>query len=92
MNIQHQDDNLDDLLKLYRKEQADFNNHPLWQELNTTPQEFFAMVNKTVAESGIPPEVWQEKIRYSRHCLETRIREKHKNYSRSHQNLSAIRI
>lgn len=70
------------LLERCEREQREFQNHWLWQELKTTPQDFFARVKRQVAQSGIDPEVWRQKLSEAKQAIETRVKERAAKYER----------
>lgn len=79
---QQTDEKIEALLKRYEVEQREFENHPLWQELGTTPKEFFNKVNEVVKKSGISQELWQQKLTEAKQALNTRIKEKRGDYEK----------
>lgn len=81
-----------DILQKYEKEQREFEKHWLWQKLKTTPKEFFDHVDQVIRDSGIPPQIWQQRLKEARQTIETRIREKYRMYTRAGQNLGTVRI
>lgn len=81
MREHNEPDNLQILLNRFDAEQRDFENHPLWRELGTTPQEFFEKVRATVESSGIDPRLWQAKLAEAKQAIETRTKEAWRNYN-----------
>ena len=73
-------DKIEELLKHYKKEQTDFENHWLWQKLKTTPKEFFARIAERVEKSGMSKSEWRESLLKMKKVLETRSREKNGRY------------
>lgn len=80
----NESDNLQTLLNRFDREQRDFENHPLWRELDTTPQEFFTKVRSAVENSGIDPRLWQAKLAEARQSIQTRIKETQRDYHPPH--------
>ena len=78
----HSDEKIKETLDAYDKEQQEFENHWLWQELQTTPQEFFKSVREYVKQSGIDEHMWQQKLAEAKQALETQVAEQEKNYKR----------
>lgn len=79
---QQTDEKIEALLKRYEEEQREFEHHPLWRELGTTPKEFFSKVNDIVKKSGISQEQWQQKLTEAKQALNTRIKEKRGDYEK----------
>ncbi len=79
---QQTDEKINDLLKRYEVEQREFENHPLWRELGTTPKEFFSKVNDIVKRSGISQDEWQQKLTEAKQALSTRLKEKRGEYEK----------
>ena len=73
-------DKIDELLRRYKKEQEDFENHWLWKKLKTTPKEFFAQIAKSVEKSGISKTEWQSKLMEMKKTMATRSRERTGKY------------
>lgn len=80
MTTQNQSDPLQNLLHRFDAEQKEFENHPLWRELGTTPKEFFAKIRGAVEASGIDPRVWQTKLAEAKQAVATRVREAKRDY------------
>lgn len=74
------DKKIDQILADYEKAQTEFENHPLWRELQTTPKEFFKKVHEIIEKSGIDKQVWQEKLNEAKHNLQIHLREKTRQY------------
>ncbi len=68
-------DPIEIVLERYEREQREFEQHWLWKELGATPQEFFAMIDRSVKANGIAPEVWQAKLNDARKAIATRVQE-----------------
>lgn len=80
------EDKIAKALKQYEADQHEFENHPLWRELGTTPKEFFNKVNEIVKKSGISQEEWQQKLSEAKQALNTRIKEKRGSYEKFNLN------
>lgn len=81
------------LLEQYKKEQAAFENHPLWKDLKLTPKEFFNKVNEYVKNCGIDKEVWEQKLKEAKQALVVRMKEKRADYkSVDFRNFRGLRI
>jgi len=93
-NPNHQNkDKLEFLLERYQKEEQEFQNHPLWRQLKTTPQEFFKRVNRYVEESGMDPRVWQQKLTEAKKTIETRMMEQTGQYDKvNFKNIKGLRV
>ena len=76
------DQKIEALLQRYEVEQKEFENHPLWRELGTTPKEFFSKVQDIVKNSGISEKEWQQKLTEAKQALNTRIKEKRGQYEK----------
>lgn len=74
-------DKLVNLMRRYEKEQRDFDNHWLWQELKTTPKEFFRKVDDYVKTSGIDIQIWQQKLAAAKQSIMVRVRERDRIYT-----------
>lgn len=55
-------DKIEALLTRYKSDQREFESHPLWRELDTTPTEFFMAVDDFIARNGIPRREWEAKV------------------------------
>lgn len=73
-------DKIDEMLRQYKKEQQDFENHWLWKKLKTTPHDFFERIAKSVEKSGVSKSEWQMSLLKIKKVLETRLREKKRQY------------
>lgn len=86
-------DKIEELLKQYKKEQHDFENHWLWQKLKTTPKDFFERIAENVKKSGMSKSEWQENLLKMKKTLETRMREKKGRYQPvDFKNVKGIKI
>jgi hypothetical protein len=74
------DKKIEEVLALYEKEQAAFDNHWLWKELNTTPKEFYQQVNEYVKTSGVAEHVWEKKLKEAKQALEIKLKEQRGQY------------
>ncbi|MBU0505920.1 MAG: hypothetical protein ABII18_07670 [bacterium] len=84
---------IEEVLALYEKEQVAFENHWLWQELGTTPKEFFSQVRQYVKESGVAQNVWEEKLQEAKHALEVKLKEQRGQYKAvNYKVLKGIRV
>lgn len=88
----NRDDKKDPILHQYEASQREFENHALWKRLGMKPDEFFDQLDRQVVESGIPPQVWRQKLNETRQIIETRVRESHRLYTHTPRNLAAIRV
>lgn len=92
-NQNNNKDKLELLLERYENEQREFENHWLWQELGTTPKQFFAKVNEYVEKSGIDKKVWEQKLSEAKQTIETRIKEQRGQYKKvNFTNIKGLKV
>lgn len=61
-------DKIETLLARYKNDQREFESHPLWRELDTTPTEFFMAVDDFIARNNIPRREWEAKVALAKQC------------------------
>lgn len=76
----YQKDRLKEILTRYRREQDEFDNHPLWVELGTTPHQFFAHIQHVLKKRNINAVVWEQKLKEAKDALQTQVREQRGEY------------
>lgn len=67
-------DKIEALLARYKNDQREFESHPLWHELDTTPTEFFMAVDDFIARNGIPRKEWEAKVDFAKQrCVQSTV-------------------
>ena len=74
------EDKAEAALKMLEKENAEFNNHWVWRELQTTPDKFFENVKAHVKTLGIPEKEWNEMYNKTKEAHRIRALEKRNAY------------
>jgi hypothetical protein len=69
-------DKLQLLLERYQREQREFENHPLWKQLGTTPKGLSEMTRREVQKRGVSPAEWQVMLVRQMQIIKTQVRER----------------
>ena len=70
----------EEALKLLEKENQEFQNHPVWKNLNCKPEELFEAVKKHVSTLNVPPEKWNEAYLRAKTASKVRSSERRQAY------------